>query len=70
MRQIKEILRLRFEHKLSIREIAGSCSVPASTVGDYLKRAEAAGLGCLRLDCHQNFDYLCDALRCGNRGPF
>lgn len=45
MRQIKEILRLRFEHKLSIREIAGSCSVPASTVGDYLKRAEAAGLG-------------------------
>lgn len=45
MRQIKEILRLRFEHKLSIRKIAASCSVPASTVGDYLKRAEAAGLG-------------------------
>lgn len=45
MRQIKEILRLRFEHKLSIREIAASCSVPASTVGDYLKRAEAVGLG-------------------------
>lgn len=45
MRQIKEILRLRFEHKLSIREIAASCAVPASTVGDYLKRAEAAGLG-------------------------
>ena len=45
MRQIKEIPRLRFEHQLSIREIAASCSVPASTVGDYLKRAEAAGLG-------------------------
>ena len=44
MRQIKEILRLKFEHQLSIREIARSCAVPASTVGDYLKRAELAGL--------------------------
>src|SRR6266498_4147249 len=44
MRQIKEILRLKFEHRLSIREIARSCTVPASTVGDYLKRAELAGL--------------------------
>jgi len=44
MRQIKEILRLKFEHQLSIREIARSCTVPASTVGDYLKRAELAGL--------------------------
>lgn len=44
MRQIKEILRLKFEHQLSVREIARSCAVPASTVGDYLKRAELAGL--------------------------
>ena len=44
MRQIKEILRLKFEHQLSIREIASSCAVPASIVGDYLKRAELAGL--------------------------
>jgi transposase len=44
MRQIKEILRLKFEHKLSIRDIARSCAVPTSTVGDYLKRAELAGL--------------------------
>ena len=44
MRQIMEVLRLRFEHKLSIREIAASSGVPASTVGDYLKRAEGAGL--------------------------
>ena len=44
MRQIKEILRLKFQHQLSIREIARSCAVPASTVGDYLKRAEVAGL--------------------------
>ena len=45
MRQIKEILRLKNELKLSVRDIARSCAVPASTVGDYLKRAEAAGIG-------------------------
>jgi hypothetical protein len=44
MRQIKEILRLKFQHQLSIREIARSCALPTSTVGDYLKRAELAGL--------------------------
>ena len=44
MRQIKEILRLKFQHQLSIREIARSCAVATSTVGDYLKRAEVAGL--------------------------
>jgi len=44
MRQIKEILRLKFQHQLSIREIARSCAVATSTVGDYLKRAELAGL--------------------------
>jgi transposase len=43
MRQIKEILRLKHQN-LSVREIARSCSLPASTVGDYLKRAQAAGL--------------------------
>jgi transposase len=44
MRQIHEILRLKHQNKLSIREIARSCGLPASTVGDYLKRAEAAAL--------------------------
>ena len=44
MRQIQEILRLKHQNQLSIREIARSCGLPASTVGDYLKRAEAAGL--------------------------
>src|SRR5207253_9265553 len=32
------------QNHLSIREIARSCGLPTSTVGDYLKRAEAAGL--------------------------
>jgi transposase len=45
MRQIQEVLRLKHQNQLSIREIARSCHLPASTVGDYLKRAESAGLG-------------------------
>ncbi|MHB9008509.1 MAG: IS21 family transposase [Limisphaerales bacterium] len=43
MRQVIEILRLKHEHHLSIREIARSCGLASSTVGDYLRRAEAAG---------------------------
>jgi transposase len=44
MRQIKEVLRLKHAHQLSIREIARSCGLPSSTVNDYLARAQAAGL--------------------------
>jgi transposase len=44
MRTIKEVLRLRHEGGLSHRAIAQSCGIAASTVGDYLKRAAAAGL--------------------------
>jgi transposase len=44
MRYVKDILRLKHQNELSVREIAGSCGLPASTVGDYLQRAEAAGL--------------------------
>ena len=44
MRQIQELLRLKHQNQLSIREIARSCGLPSSTVGDYLKRAEAAGI--------------------------
>jgi transposase len=44
MRQIHEILRLKYQNQLSIREIARSCGLPTSTVGDYLQRAEAAGI--------------------------
>ena len=45
MRQIHEILRLKYQNQLSVREIARSCGLAVSTVGDYVKRAEAAGLG-------------------------
>jgi len=44
MRHIKKILSLKHENGLTVREIARSCGLPPSTVGDYLKRAEAAAL--------------------------
>ena len=45
MRKTKEILRLHFGMKLSIRKVAQSCNVSRSTVSDYIVRAEMAGLG-------------------------
>ncbi len=44
MRKTKEVLRLRYELRLGHRQIARSCSIGQSTVYDYLKRAEAAGI--------------------------
>ena len=44
MRRIKEVLRLKYELGLGQRQIARSCSIGQSTVNDYLRRAEAAGL--------------------------
>ena len=45
MKKIKEVLRLKYEAGLSNRAIAGACKISNSTVGDYLKRTEAAGIG-------------------------
>lgn len=45
MRKIREVLRLKHECDLTNRAIARSCSISHSTVGEYLRRAEAAGLG-------------------------
>ena len=44
MRKIREVLRLYFAAALSVRAIARSLGVSSSTVGDYLRRAEVAGL--------------------------
>ncbi len=44
MRKIKEVLRLRWGCGLSQRQIAESCSIARSTVGEYVLRAQAAGL--------------------------
>ena len=44
MRKIKEILRLKYEAKLTNRQIAHSCKLARSTIANYLERAEKAGL--------------------------
>lgn len=44
MRKVREVLRLRFECHRQVREIAASCRISPSTVGDYIKRALKAGL--------------------------
>ncbi len=45
MRKIKEVLRLKYVHELSERQIARSCAIGKTTVAEYLMRARAAGLG-------------------------
>ena len=44
LRKIREILRLKEEVGISNRAIARACKVSNSTVGEYLRRARAAGL--------------------------
>src|SRR5882762_3440437 len=44
MRKLAEVLRLRFELKLSYQQIARSCSIALSSVHKYLTHAQAAGL--------------------------
>ena len=44
MRKIKEILRLKWELELSDRKVGASLKIAHSTVGEYVKRAERAGL--------------------------
>lgn len=45
MRIFKEVLRLKFDSGLSQRQIAISCGVAQSSVGLYLSRFNASGLG-------------------------
>src|SRR5882724_1743352 len=45
MRKLAEVLRLRFELKLSYQQIARSCSIALSSVNKYLTHAQAAGIG-------------------------
>ena len=44
MRKIREVLRLKWSQKLSIRQISKSCKISRPTVSDYVYRAEQAGL--------------------------
>jgi len=44
MRKIREILRLKWQHGRSHREVAASCGIGYGTVVELLRRAENAGL--------------------------
>jgi transposase len=44
MRKIKEVLKLKWIHGYSNKQIAKSCNISRSTVRDYVRRAEAADL--------------------------
>ncbi len=44
MKKIEEAIRLKYEAGLSNQAIASACQISNSTVGEYLKQAEAAGL--------------------------
>ena len=44
MRKVKEVLRLKFDRGLEVRQIARSCSIPHTSVLNYLSRAKAAGV--------------------------
>jgi transposase len=44
MRKVREVLRLYFGAGLSARKVARSCNIARSTVGEYIQRAENAGL--------------------------
>jgi transposase len=44
MRKIKDLLRLKFERKLSHRQIAASLDISVGSVHDYLQRAQQANL--------------------------
>ena len=44
MRKIKEVLRLKWQNACSKKQIATSCNISRSTVREYLRRAQDAGL--------------------------
>ncbi|MGI9309369.1 MAG: IS21 family transposase [Gammaproteobacteria bacterium] len=44
MRKIREVLRLKFEHDYRDQQIAQSCAIGRSTVGEYLQRFEQSDL--------------------------
>jgi hypothetical protein len=44
MRQVREVLRLKYEQRLPHRAIARACGTGLGTVSDYCRRAREAGL--------------------------
>jgi len=69
MRKTKEVLRLKFELGLGLRQIARSCSLGLGTVHDYLQRAKAGGISWPLPEgwTRRGWNPLCSAAR--NRAP-
>ena len=44
MRKVREILRLRWGEKMSLRDVASALAMPHATVALYVRRALDAGL--------------------------
>jgi DNA-binding transcriptional regulator LsrR (DeoR family) len=44
MRKIREVLRFKFDGRLSERQIARSVGIARSSVGEYLRRFQETGL--------------------------
>ena len=44
MRKIRDVLRLRLADQLSLRQVALSLAIPHTTVADYVRRAQLAGI--------------------------
>ena len=44
VKKIKEVLRLKWSLGLSARQVGASLRIAHSTVGEYIQRAEQAGL--------------------------
>ncbi|MDQ6793403.1 MAG: IS21 family transposase [Chloroflexota bacterium] len=44
MRKIRDVLRLRLQEGLSLRDVSASLQLPLTTVGEHVRRAKAAGL--------------------------
>jgi len=44
MRKLKEVLRLKWQNACSNKQIGKSCNIARSTVREYLRRAQDAGL--------------------------
>ena len=44
MRSVRELLRLKYDAKLSVRQISQVLKIGKSSVGDYLSRFRATGL--------------------------
>ncbi|MCP4764605.1 MAG: IS21 family transposase [archaeon] len=56
LRKIKEVLRLKYECKLSVRSIAGICKLAVGTTQGYINRAKEAELTWIKVKEYNDID--------------